>query len=1000
MASLSGSKQVKFGKAFRAPFDSNYVKRGMFNGIYEDPTYLTFKVEFGGWGRSQESLVNSNIYVDDADYNNVWNANFDDYPMGLFDMNFVLPNDPSSNNYYQKTDIYGTVSRYNAVNWLYTRHEDMRAEYLQSFIEGITSLQTYNPYFITQVSGIDSILDFNATRGQRLKTDAKLTFTFNDSIDQRVRTLFELYRKAAWDDEWQRWILPQNLREFKMILYISEIRDFAAPHKVSEDKKKDESKKKLTILDSTIERTGLNDMGNAVSSWILTNQEALEYDDKCIAPVYAFECSPCEFEITPIYSSSYKVTPEDKNEDLNFSVKVKNVRTYMTNKVIDKIGELVISDQVQIAKRIWGSKNPSKLELDVFDKPYKVWLRRDFFTGLYNEAQGNEKDFLLTHGVNGTISDDNHIKVHNEEFFKDMENAAETGGFLMANIRRLLGVTGNQFLLKNFSLTQFIEENLLNLLYSNLRRILLLNGGLMAESQMNAQITHDMLESWKRTLMRFAGNDSSYLDEIDNSLDTLMDKLQHNQDLLMNIYQGSQDMAAMLNERRTELMHGAKLEGESPILDFIKTNLEETNANLDFQDAPLDDTSLNLQFNEMKLDETTPDLQFVKTSLEDPGLNLKFQDAPLENASLNLKFQDAQLDLTSPDLIFAAAELEKPHLDLKFQDAQLEDNEPNMQFVKTSLEGVDPNLHFIDTQLEDASNLMKFVNVELEDNKKNLQFANASLYDNPKNLQFRAAKLENSSTPLKFNKVTLEEGHKNVQFMDASLVPIEKNVKLTSYDLEDIENDIKFNPVKLEDIENTMRFTDVRLEKPEHKAEFIDTKIQPSENHQQFIKDELIDTSLSMQFKDAKLEPMENTVEFKKVYLEGLDEYLVQLKSQIESLKEYKAIIDSDKESGNATKLKTIELYTELIDANLEAEKRINAAKLEMNNMDNIETHSMKMRDAELEKPAPKKLTILTGGLDDSESDRVQTIQPIDDVLEFKERWRRGMVSQNTQSKN
>jgi hypothetical protein len=42
----------------------------------------------------------------------------------------------------------------------------------------------------------------------------------------KVKTLLQLYRKAAWDDAWQRWILPENMRQFKMIIYVFERRMF------------------------------------------------------------------------------------------------------------------------------------------------------------------------------------------------------------------------------------------------------------------------------------------------------------------------------------------------------------------------------------------------------------------------------------------------------------------------------------------------------------------------------------------------------------------------------------------------------------------------------------------------------------------------------------------------------------------------------------------------------------------------------------------------------
>jgi hypothetical protein len=42
----------------------------------------------------------------------------------------------------------------------------------------------------------------------------------------KIRTLMELYKKAAWDEVYQRWILPENYRQFKLIIYVFERRTF------------------------------------------------------------------------------------------------------------------------------------------------------------------------------------------------------------------------------------------------------------------------------------------------------------------------------------------------------------------------------------------------------------------------------------------------------------------------------------------------------------------------------------------------------------------------------------------------------------------------------------------------------------------------------------------------------------------------------------------------------------------------------------------------------
>jgi hypothetical protein len=59
----------------------------------------------------------------------------------------------------------------------------------------------------------------------RLK-DATISIECIEGLAMKMKTLMELYRKAAWDDVWQRWVLPENMREFKMIIYVYERRIF------------------------------------------------------------------------------------------------------------------------------------------------------------------------------------------------------------------------------------------------------------------------------------------------------------------------------------------------------------------------------------------------------------------------------------------------------------------------------------------------------------------------------------------------------------------------------------------------------------------------------------------------------------------------------------------------------------------------------------------------------------------------------------------------------
>ena len=1027
MGGLSGSKYVKFGKLFRAPWE--FAKNGIFNSAYEDPTYLTFKVEFGGWGRSQKELVNANVYVDDAEYNNVWDANFDDYPMGLFDMNFQLPND-ADDSYYSKTDTYGTVSRYNAVNWLYTRHEDMRAEYLKTFIEGLTSLQTFSPHFITSVTGVDSLIDWSADRGMRIKNDAKLTFSFNDSIDQRVRTLFELYRKAAWDDEYQRWVLPENLREFKMILYISEIRDFHRPRKNSIGNTNTDN----NLLNSD-KNVVVDKVSDLINKWVFTNgQDAVEYGGNNIAPVYAFECSPCQFEIGPLFSSEYKSSTEGNDEQIKVSVKVKNVRTYMKNSVIDKIDNFIISDQISVYKRFYGS-NGTDYSTNI-DAPYNSWLRRDFFTNLYANAGGDASSFVTTYGTTGTISDLDLLSAYNNEIFSmssTLDGAASLGGLLSANVKRLLGATPSEILGNKFSFSEYVEDYLLDALYTNLKKIAILDDGIFLDKFVSQQLMSDMMGNWRTALSNMKMHDEDYLNSIDKGIDLLMGKLKTDQDLLENIYSAGVETVNRLSEQKNKVMNGAKPEGVDPNLDFVETTLVDTDSSVEFQDMPLEDTSIDLQFNKVELDKTSPSLQFNNIDLDDPSINLEFQDTSLEDTAVNLQFVDTQLDLTSPELIFNKVSLEDPGLELEFQStsleetpvnlefnkAELEDTSVNLKFNKAELEETKNNVQFNKTELEETENSVKFNKTELEETPVNLKFNKAELEETKNNVQFNKTELEetensakfnkteleDTSVNLKFNKAELEETENNVQFNKTELEETKNNVQFSKAELEETENNVQFNKAELEETENNVQFSKAELEETENnvqfnKAELEETKnnvqfnkteLEETENSAKFNKTELEETENNAQFNKVVLEQIDNKIQFKNVQLENLDNYISQLSQKIEELKNYKLSVEDDKEKGYGTKIKTLELLNSIIDTNIEAEKQLKSAKLILNDADSIDVHSTKMKDAKLEEPASKKTKLVHSILIDDYTPLTE-IQPIDNALEFKEKYRRGYV--------
>ena len=327
-----------------------YNKNTYFDEDYEEPTYLSFKLEFGNWGASINDDEADRILweVQDKQY-----QTYDDLPMGLFNPNFSIPD---SESYDSKLE---NVSHYSAVEYLYRRNEDTRAEYLQAFIKGWYDLQKNYQFYFQEISGVSKLFVTDTKKGLRLEEGTKITVKcLEDSLDQRIRYLLTLYRKAAWDDNWQRWILPDIYRYFHMYIYISENRLFHAATsdfltKTNEDivtgseeniSYPNNDYNNIQILTNLAENITADNYaqmvissataGDVAAGTITTNvNSSLTLAAlNGFAPVTVLDCGPCEFDITSvgIYNDNYKINQPDRHE-ISFNVIVKNVHFYEKN---------------------------------------------------------------------------------------------------------------------------------------------------------------------------------------------------------------------------------------------------------------------------------------------------------------------------------------------------------------------------------------------------------------------------------------------------------------------------------------------------------------------------------------------------------------------------------------------------------------------------------------------------------------------------------------------
>ena len=291
-------------------------KSEVFQEGYEDPTYMTFRIEFGEWGSSV--LSKEHFAMHNGVILNTLHQDYDQLPNGLLDLHFAGDEIRSYRNYSFNNQTY-----YNAYNYLLHRNEDTRAEYIKAFVTGLYEIQREHPYLFQSISGLDGLSAFNPASGFRIQNDTFISIECIEGLSLKIKTLLELYRKAAWDDIWQRWILPENMRQFKMIIYVFERRTFHTSD------------------------------GNKIG--------VAQFNDDI--PVYAYECNPCEFVIENHWGSDYDAHFGNDVENTKITVRVKNATTYYRNGLLQGyLSDLMIYDLFDHIDRTKGSENSYTLD--------------------------------------------------------------------------------------------------------------------------------------------------------------------------------------------------------------------------------------------------------------------------------------------------------------------------------------------------------------------------------------------------------------------------------------------------------------------------------------------------------------------------------------------------------------------------------------------------------------------------------------------------------------
>lgn len=305
----------------------------LFSNEFDEPTYITVRINFF----PDIISYNNEQNVGNYQYNSAATLSYDDMPHPLLD----------------KTSAYSTIN--------YLRNnlgDEHRANLLESFINGIIDLNYECPYYIKSVNGLNDLLHIDPKRGTRIVKDGTITLKCIEGLDMRITGLMNMYKKIVWDDIYQRWILPDMMRFFKMNIIISEFRLFNKNNQL--------------------------DVANDINLKI---------------PTIKYECQMCEFDITDTLTHFNQLNINNIKtpiEETEIKIKVGNViehDTYdlFTNSV--DINDLILSRTKKIDISINKLENQKVLFNERFNKQYDL-INNGVDTNKQNDFSINQTGYL------------------------------------------------------------------------------------------------------------------------------------------------------------------------------------------------------------------------------------------------------------------------------------------------------------------------------------------------------------------------------------------------------------------------------------------------------------------------------------------------------------------------------------------------------------------------------------------------------------------------------
>ncbi len=255
-----------------------------------------------------------------------------------------------------------------------------RQQMLEAFKKGLRFINEKCPYYFQSISGLDQLLKVDIKNLHKAGGKPQRMGTLNidclESIDMRMFSLSELYRKAIYDYTYHRVMLPENLRKFRMWLVVSEIRNIQMSYGINDVLNPfsiPSVAQAANFVDSFNSQTGFLDntgglLQKSTNALGITQEQPQDKFGSYTLGPYAFiyQFDQCEFDFDDSYPSFNSIDNKGGSAVTNkFKIHVGRVKDYKIQfnalsdviKKEDNIKSMVLSD-------VWGSKTSGYTNYD------------------------------------------------------------------------------------------------------------------------------------------------------------------------------------------------------------------------------------------------------------------------------------------------------------------------------------------------------------------------------------------------------------------------------------------------------------------------------------------------------------------------------------------------------------------------------------------------------------------------------------------------------------